>query len=464
MNSIGSNIQKRTVFLLNKYFTGDSIDYKQIIAIVIPIFVDQAFIILMGLLNTAMISSSGVAAVSAVSMVDSLNIFLINVFVAVATGGTVIVAQYKGSGNQEMVSKAASQAISAVTILSVLISAFVIIFHTPTLNLLFGNAEAEVFRNARIFLIGSCISYPFMAIFQAVNGVLRGVAETKVCLGLSLIMNITYLCLNILFIVVFDMGVIGLVISMILARVLGMVSSLIYLIKYNQTLRFKIRNALRLNFSILKKIMYIGIPFAAEQMFFNGGKLLTQTFIVQLGTLAMTVNAISGSISLLFQIGGNALSISIVTVVGQCIGRKNVQDARKFIKSFIGLSTVFFVVVTLIILPLFPLIVRLFSPPEDIIPTIFGLTLLMSIAQPILWSFSFIMPSALRAAGDSKFTSISSLLSMWLFRVVLGYILGITLQFGIMGVWVAMVAEWGIRGLIFAWRFKGDKWYAHKLI
>lgn len=439
-------------------------DYKQIIAIIIPIFVDQAFIILMSLLNTAMISSSGVAAVSAVSMVDSLNIFLVNVFVAVATGGTVIVAQYKGSGNQEMVSKAAAQAISAVAILSLSISAFVIVFHTPTLNLLFGNAEAEIFENARIFLIGSCISYPFIAIFQAVSGVLRGVAETKACLGLSLIMNLTYLGLNVLFITVFDMGVIGLVISMISARVLGMVASLVYLLKYNQTLRFKIKNALKLNFSILKKIMFIGLPFAAEQMFFNGGKLLTQTFIVQLGTVAITVNAISGSISLLFQIGGSALSIAVVTVVGQCIGRREIEDARKFIKSFIGLSTVFFVVVTAIIMPLFPFIVRLFSPPEVMIPTIFSLMVLIAIAQPILWSLSFVMPSALRAAGDSKFTSMSSLLSMWLFRVILGYILGITLNLGIMGVWVAMVSEWSIRGFVFAWRFKGDKWYRHKLI
>lgn len=458
------NIKQKTVFLMNKYFTGESIDYKQIIAIIVPIFVDQAFIILMSLLNTALISSSGVAAISAVSMVDSLNLFLINVFVAVATGGTVIVAQYKGSGNQEMVSRAASQAISAVAVLSVLISAIVIVFHTPTLNLLFGNAEAEVFHNAKIFLIGSCISYPFIAIYQAVTGVLRGVGETKACLGLSLIMNLTYLGLNIVLITVFDMGVIGLVISMILARILGMVISIIYLLKYNQTLRFKIRDALTLNISILRKIMFIGIPFAAEQMFFNGGKLLTQTFIVQLGTLAITVNAISGSISMLFQIGGTALSIAVVTVVGQCVGRRNIQDARKFIKSFMGLSTVIFVLVSIIIMPFFPLIVKMFSPPEEIIPTIFALTLLIVIAQPFLWSLSFVMPSALRAAGDSKFTSITSLLTMWLLRVILGYILGITLQFGIMGVWVAMVAEWGVRGLIFAWRFKGDKWYRHKLV
>ncbi|MBA9084238.1 putative MATE family efflux protein [Fontibacillus solani] len=464
MNRIRPSLQQNSAMLLNKYFTGNSMDYKQIIAIIIPILVDQAFIILMSLLNTAMVSSSGVAAVSAVSMVDSLNIFLINVFVAVATGGTVIVAQYKGSGNLEMVSRAASQAVSAVAILSILLSSFVIVFHTPTLNLLFGNADADVLQNARIYLIGSCISYPFIAIFQAVSGVLRGVAETRACLRLSLIMNLTFLGLNVLLITIFNMGVRGLIISMILARVLGMVTSLIYLLKYNQTLRFKIKNALSIDFSMLKKIMFIGLPFAAEQMFFNGGKLLTQTFIVQLGTFAITVNAISGSIALVYQIGSQALSIAVVTVVGQCIGRRDIQDARKFIKSFLGLSTVFFIIGIVVLLPLFPLLMKLFSPPEEIISTIFALTLLNAIAQPFLWSCSFILPSALRAAGDSSFTSISSLLTMWLFRVILGYFLGITLNFGIMGVWVAMVAEWGIRGMIFAWRFRGDKWYAHKLI
>lgn len=456
--------KQKTNGFLNKYFTGSKLDYKQIIAIIIPIFVDQAFIILMSLMNTAMIASSGVAAVSAVSMVDSLNIFLINVFIAVATGGTVIVAQYKGSGNQEMVSKAAAQAITAVAILSVLLCVTVITFHTPVLNLLFGKADADVFQNARIFLIGSCISYPFIAIFQAVTGALRGVAETKACLGLSLIMNLTYLGLNILFITVLDMGIVGLVISMITARVLGMAVSLYYMIKMNHTLKYRIKNALKIDFSILKKIMVIGVPFAAEQMFFNGGKLLTQTFIVQLGTLAITVNAISGSISLLFQIGGSALSIAVVTVVGQCIGNGSIQDARKFIKSFIGLSTSFFIVISAVILPLFPYIIKLFSPPAEIVPDIFRLTLLIAITQPIFWSVSFIMPSALRAAGDSNFTSVTSLLSMWVLRVILGYFLAITFHFGIMGVWIAMVTEWGVRGAIFWWRFRGDKWYRRKLI
>ncbi|NWN98801.1 MAG: hypothetical protein HLX45_15125 [Bacillus sp. (in: Bacteria)] len=124
-----TKLKQKTIYLLNKYFTGDSIRYQEVISIIIPILVDQAFLIFMSLLNTAMVASAGVAAVSAVNMVDSLNIFLVNVFIAIATGGTVIVAQYKGIGNRKMVTKTATQAVSAVTIFSVLLSVLVIIFH-----------------------------------------------------------------------------------------------------------------------------------------------------------------------------------------------------------------------------------------------------------------------------------------------------------------------------------------------
>ncbi|QAY68493.1 MATE family efflux transporter [Paenibacillus protaetiae] len=464
VQGIQALVRNKSTSVLKQYFNGKTMDYRQIFAIIIPVFVDSAFIVIMSLLNTAMISSSGVAAVSAVSMVDSINMFIVNVFIAVATGGTVIVAQYKGSGNMEMVSKAASQAISAVTAVSIVISAIVIGFHGSTLQLLFGNAEADVLHNAMIFLIGSCISYPFFAIYQAVTGVLRGVAETKACLVLSLILNVSYFLLNIILIKLFDMGVLGLSVSLIAARILGMAVAVVYLLKYNHSIRIQLKDMLQLQVSLLKKIMFIGLPFAAEQMFFNGGKLLTQTFIVQLGTLAITVNAISGSLSMLFQIGGNAISVAIVTVVGQCIGRKDIEDARKFTKSLLWLSTWFFVAITVVLLLLFPLLVRMYAPPDQIVHSIFSLIVMISIAQPFLWSLSFIMPSALRAAGDSKFTSITSLLTMWLFRIILGYVLGITLGYGIWGVWLAMVLEWGVRGAVFAWRFKGDKWYRHKLI
>ncbi|MFC6333710.1 MATE family efflux transporter [Paenibacillus septentrionalis] len=450
--------------LLQHHFSGNTLKSKQIFSLIIPIFIDSAFIVLISILNTAMISSSGIAAVSAVSVVDSLNMFVVSIFIAIATGGTVIVAQYIGSRNREQASQAAAQAISSVTVISIALCMLIILFHSQLLHGLFGSADADVLENAKLFLIGSSISFPFFAIYQGIVGVLRGVSETKACLMLSVILNLTYFLLNLLFLTVMDLGVLGLAISYIAARIVGAAVAIFYLFKMSHVLQINWRNLFKPQLSLLKKIMFIGLPFAAEQLFFNGGKLLTQTFIVQLGTLAITVNAISSSLSMLFQIGGSTLSVAIVTVVGQCIGRREIEDARKFIRSFLWLSSIFFIIITVILLAIFPALVGLYSPPDEIVPDILQLILILSIAQPIVWSFSFILPSALRAAGDSKFTSIASLLTMWLFRVILGYILGITLQLGVLGVWIAMIGEWAIRGIIFYMRYRGDKWYRHKLV
>lgn len=345
--------------------------YRKVISIIIPILVDQAFVVCLNLLNTAMISSSGVAAVSAVNMVDSLNIFLVNVFIAVSTGGTVVVAQYKGSGNDPMVSKASAGSVASVFLLAFSISMLVVVFHTPTLNLLFGNAEADVFHNARIYLIGSCLSYCGIATEEAVCGALRGVGETKSSLMLSLTMNLSYVFLNIVFINLLHMGVLGMVIALNIARYLGAFCAILYLVKRNKSLNFHFKDMLTFDPSMLKRILFIGLPFAAEQMFFNGGKILTQTFIVSLGTFAMATNAICGSIALLFQIPANALSLSVVTVVGQCIGHKDVKDARKFIKSFLWLASFSFFVMLLIVMPLFQPLVSLFHPPQEIVHTIY---------------------------------------------------------------------------------------------
>jgi len=439
-------------------------DYRQVIALFVPVLVDQAFLIGLNLVNTALISASGVAAVSAVSMVDSLNVFLINVFVAMATGGTVVVAQYKGSGNEGMVSKAAAGAVASTALLGLLIGVLVVACYEPLLRLLFGAASPDVYADAQVYLVGSGVSYLGIAIVQAVSGALRGVGKTRVTLALSLIMNLSYVLLNVVFIVLLDMGVLGMTIAVNIARYAAAACALIYIVRLDAALRLRLGDLLHVPWAMLKKMMYIGVPFAAEQMFFNGGKMLTQVFIVGMGTYAIATNAIAGTLAMVFQIPGVAMSIVLVTVVGQCIGARNVDDARKFIRSFLWLASLSFVVMTAILMPLFHPIVGLFRPPADIVDDIFRVTLINAAAQIPLWAVSFILPSGLRAAGDSRFTSVASMLSMWLFRIGFGYILGVVLGYGIVGIWVAMNCEWAVRGAVFWWRFRGKKWYAHKLV
>ncbi|WP_443147012.1 MATE family efflux transporter [Paenibacillus sp. HWE-109] len=454
----------RSHAMLNKYLTGESIDYRQVISLFFPILIDQAFLVGLSLVNTAMISSSGVAAVSAVSMVDSLNLLLVNVFVALATGGTVVVAQYKGSGNDKMVSKAAAASVTTVTLLGLILSLFVLLFYHPILKFLFGTADPEVFTHAGTYLVGSGLSYLGIAFKEAVNGALRGIGKTRVTLGLSLIMNLTYVLLNFIFVHFMDMGVLGLSVAVNISRYLAAGCALYYLLRLDANLRIQLKDLLDWNFSMFKKIMFIGLPFAAEQVFFNGGKMLTQIYIVSLGTYAIATNAISSVFAMLLQIPSIALSTALVTVVGQCIGRGSIQDARKFTRSFLWLSSGSLVLTGLLLLPFFKPLVSLFHPPAEIMDDLYLIMLVNMLVQIPLWSISFLLPGALRAAGDSRFTSITAMLTMWLFRVVLGYVFGITLGYGVFGVWAAMQLEWGVRGAIFLWRYRGEGWYKHRLV
>ncbi|WP_407923680.1 MATE family efflux transporter [Cohnella fermenti] len=457
-------VGRREAFL-NKHLSGAAFDYRQLIALYIPILIDQAFIIGLNLLNTAMISSAGVDSVSAVNMVDSLNMFLLSLIVALSTGGTVIVAQFKGSGNTAMVPKAAAGSISTVSLFSLAVGLVMMICHNSILELLFGSASEEVMGLARTYFLGSCASYFGLAIVEAVCGALRGIGRSKASLALSLIMNLAYVLLNVLFINILKMDVAGMAIAVNIARYLGAVCAIVFLFRIDTELRVRLANLVNINIGTARKILSIGMPFAAEQMFFNGGKLLTQTFIVGMGTYAIATNAISNSIAAALQIPSSALSIALVTVVGQSIGARNVGDARKFIRSFLWLSSGFLTLMMLIALPLFhPIIDGLFHAPDAIRGDLFVIFLVNALAQIPLWSMSFILPSALRAAGDSKFTSTVSLLSMWLFRIVLGYTLGVVLDYGIVGVWLAMNLEWGVRGLVFWLRYRGEKWYRRKLV
>ena len=449
---------------LDRNFSGESIQSGQIVSLAIPVLIDQSFILGLNMFNTAMISSSGVTAVSAVNMVDSLNVLLLNVLIAVATGGTVVVAQYQGSQNPEMVSRSTEQTVFAVPVFGAVMAVLLIVLRDPTLLLLFGSAERGVFANARIYLPGSALSYPAFGFYQACCCCLRGVGKTKPALILSMITNLSYVALNILLIQILHLGVTGMSAALNLARLTGAICSFFFLTRFDHSFCFEWKNALKPNLSIQKRILFIGLPFAAEQIFFNGGKLLTQTFIVQLGTMALTANAIAWSFVLILQIPCNTVSIVSVTVVGQCMGHRLIGDARKFIRSFLILSDVSLALFLLVITPLLPKLILLFSPPPQVVPQVMSAVLLTPLPQPVFWSPSFIIPAAIRAAGDAKYTSAVSLVCMWGVRVFGGWFLTLPMGMGLVGIYLAMVVEWAVRSVIFLIRLKGKKWYAHHVI
>ncbi|MDD3243656.1 MAG: MATE family efflux transporter, partial [Eubacteriales bacterium] len=384
-----NSIKEKTNRFLARHFTTSSMDYREVGALFLPLVINQFFISVMALFNTAMISSSGLAAISAVNSVDSLNMLFLSIFVAVATGGTVVVAQYKGAGDADMMRQAGSQAVTAVVLLAVTFSGLLIAFTSPVMTVLFGGADADVLSNARLYFLGSCLSYPGFALSEAVCGVLRGGSDTRASLVISVLTNVLYLLLNVILVMWAKLGVAGLIISLNISRYLGGAAALLYITRWGQKIRLHFREILHLNFPILKKVLFIGIPFAAEQVFFCGGKLLTQTFIVKMGTLAMTTNALCNSLMNLFQIVPGALQLTVVTVVGQCIGKGSVEDARFYTRAVVRTAAIAYLVADLTLLPAYPLLIRMFSAPQELIWGIFLVTLVGGIFQPLCWAQSF---------------------------------------------------------------------------
>lgn len=446
------------------FISSDLFSSKEVVQLTIPIVIDQGFVIGMALLNTAMISSAGIAAVSAVNMVESLNIFFISVFIALSTGGTVVVAQARGKRDELLAERSAVATVVAVFAIAIVLAIIVLIFHRALLEGLFGGSSEAVMKNASVYLIGSMLSYPALAIVESACGVLRGVADTRTSLFLSALTNLSYVALNLLFIQVFHLGIVGMIIALNIARLLGGCVSIWYLTKRTQSIHFSFSRLLPFNFDIMKKVMSIGFPFAAEQLFFNGGKILTQIFIVQLGTLALTANAIGNSLTMLLEIIPASLGLALVTIVGQSIGAGDTKSVRKFWLSFLALSSITTLLTSVILITVYPWLIDLFHVPASVEKQVFVLLLMVSVARIIAWPLSFITPSALRAAGDATFTSVVSLITMWSIRIVLGYILGITLGYGLLGVWAAMCFEWFVRGIIFAVRLYRGKWMRKRLV
>ena len=450
--------------LLHRYLDSDIIPFSKICALFWPILFDTVSVAFMSVLSSSMVSSSGEEAVAAVNMVESVNLFFTNFYIAIATGGTVVVAQYIGHQDHPAAGRASAQALLSALGLSLTIAISLIVFSSPVVHLLFGKAEPLVLEYGRTYLICCALSYPFYAIYQVALGTLRGSGDTRASMVLSILLNFTFLAGNFLLINVLKLGVLGSGISLIFCRLVISVLAMIYLLYKRRDLQIRLRSFLRFDPALQRSILYIGLPTALEQIFFHGGKIITQTFVVSLGTVFMTANAVTNSLFNLILSPASAVNVLVVTVVGYCIGAKRPEEGRRLLRSLAMAASVVHIGVSLLVLPLLQSLIGIYHVSPEAAAHITRCMFIVMVMIPLIWPFAFIVPSGLRAAGDARYTSLIALSSMWLVRVTLGYLLGIVLPWNVEGIWLAMCLEWVVRGTIFGIRLRGEKWYQHKLI
>ena len=443
---------------------------RDLIRILIPLALQGILSVAIGMVDSMMVSNKGEAAFAGVSLVGSLDTVLITLFGALTSGGSVILAQAMGRGDQKHACNAAKQLIYASAAVAAAITVTVLVFRVPLLRLLFGEVEESVMHNALSYFTIVSLSFPLLAIENSISAAFRAQGDSITTLKTSIFMNLLNIGGNALLIYGLDLGAAGAALATLFSRWIG--ASLLLRIAHDTRRYIHVEHIFhyRPDFSIIRSILQIGVPNGIENSMFQLGRLMTTSLVSSLGTVAIAANAATLSLANFQYTVGGAVQSTMVAVVGRCVGAKEKKQARYYVRSLLG-SSYCMVAAT-------DLLLCLFSTP---LLGLFGLTpessdlarillIYHSVVSIILWPSGFCLPPAFRAANDVMFTMVVSTFSMWFFRVATAYFLALDtvsvpglfsfpgMGLGLMGVWYAMTADWIFRVALFLWRLVSGKW------
>ena len=454
-----------------KLYDKEKIDFSNLLypnramfLLLVPIVVEQLLNSFMGMADTMMVSNVGSEAISAVSLVDSINNLVIQMFAAMASGAAIICSQYLGHRDKEGSNKAARQVLLTVLVISVSLTLIGLLLRKPLLRLIFGQIEPGVMDKAMSYFLVTILSYPFLALFNAGAAFFRAGGNSRFPMIVSVISNLLNIGGNAILIFGLDMGVTGAALSTLFSRVFCAVVVLFSLRRDGQPIVVRDYYRIRPDMPLIMKILAIGIPSGIENGMFQFGKLAIQSTVSAMGTAAIAAQAMANILEMVNGIFGVGVGIGLMTMVGQALGAGRKEEARYYIVKCTKIGLVGILVSCLAVFGLAEPVTRLAGMEPESARLCLEMVTAITIAKPLFWAFSFIPGYGMRAAGDVKFSMITSTLTMWCLRVVLCIFLVKTYNMGPMAVWYGMFADWAVRGIVFTLRFRGDRWLQKRVI
>ena len=430
---------------------------KDLRKLIIPLILEQTLAITVGMADTMMISSAGEAAVSGVSLVDMFNNLIISVLAALATGGAVVTSQCIGAGRREEACQSARQLVFTEAAITIGISVLVLLFHRQILGLFFGQIEADVMQNAIIYLIISVFSFPLLAVYDSCAALYRSMGNAQITLKISLLMNVINVVGNAIGVYVLKLGVAGVAIPSLVSR--GVAGVVLFTLLHNpDNLVFLARGKFKVDATIVKRILFIGIPSGIENGIFQLGRVLVVSIIAAFGTSQIAANGVANSLDSMGCIVGQAMSLAMITVIGRCVGAGEEGQVRYYTKKLLGETYFYTAVINSIILLLLPWILQIYGLGEETTRLSYILVMIHDGMAIFLWPASFVLPNMLRACNDVKYTMVVSIFSMITFPNGFSYLFCVHMGWMAVGVWAAMVIDWVFRVICFVGRYLAGTW------
>ncbi len=433
-------------------------------ALMIPLVIEQVLSSFMGAVDTMMVSRVGEAAISAVSNVDQLNILVIQVFSALATGAVIICSQYLGKNDKKDAERAAAQVVTTVLAISLALTLICLFFERNLLNFLYGKVASDVMSNSRTYFFITALSFPFLALFSAGAAFLRAGGDSKFPMKVSVISNLMNVAGNAVLIFGFGMGVKGAAISTLVSRIFCMIVTFIYLRGSERVVPFREFSLMKPDFKTIALILSVGIPAGIENGMFQFGKLAIQSSVATLTKPEMAAQALAITLEALTGMIGIGIGIGMMTVVGQSIGAGRSEEAKYYIVKLTKAAWIGVAASSFLIMAVTPLIASLADLSDTSRSLLISMMIFITIVKPLVWTPAFVPSYGLRAAGDIKFSMISSMIIMWTIRVALCIFLIRVVGMGPIAVWIAMGLDWFTRGTVYFIRFRSNKWYGKGLV
>ena len=434
------------------------------IAIVIPLFIDRLLQMVVGVTDTFVISYTGEASVSGVSLVDQFNNIFIFISTALAAGGAVITSQYIGSGNTEKAKESAGQLLTISAVLGIVMSLFVAVFHKALLGLLFGSVEPVVMDAAIVYIRITLLSLPMITVYDAGAALYRSMGRTRTTMYVSLFYNVLNVIGNVIGVFILKAGVAGVAWPTVLSRAAGaLIITILCLNKANEV-HYEWSKILKFNADIQKRILRVAVPNGFENGVFQFVKVALTSIVSLFGTSQIAAYGISQTFWSLSNSLGNAGGPAFMTVIGQCMGDENTDAAEYYFHRFDKILVLIGTVWNLIIVLSLPVILRFYAVSEETRHMVFLLVLLHNIFCAILSPYWGSSASGLRAAGDIRFTVVVAIASTVIVRLGISGLFGIILGMGAYGVAWSMVLDWAVRSVIIIGRIKSGRWKTNRLI
>ncbi len=431
---------------------------RQLLLLLIPIIAEQFLTSLMGMADSMMVSTVGPAALSGVSLVDAVNLLVVQAFNAMATGGVIICSNYIGQKNLKKANDSARQVILVSLSISLFMTILGLIFRNGLLSLIFGEVEADVMEASQIYFLLTILSYPFVALAAASSAIFRAQSNTKLPMIIAIISNLLNVAGNAFLIYVAKMGVAGAATSTLISRIFNAVVLLALLRSDKNEISVRDYFKIRPHRHSIKKILAMGIPNGIENSMFQFGRLAIQSSVSTLTTITIAAQSMTVILENVNGVAGVGVGMGLMTITGQCLGAGRKDEAIYYTKKMIKWGYLAILISCLIAYAIARPVTVLAGLPAESARMCIYMMGWITIAKPILWAPSFITAYALRAAGDVKFSMIVATLTMWLCRVSLATYLIRVAHIGAMGVWIGMFCDWGIRAIIFTVRFLRGKW------